>query len=80
MGPWRVYVKDQCLENRAPIVAVDVCDRVHPRGSFVCVSLEDAKKFVHLFELDQARSMLVIVTSDIDLLNMIDYLEGPGNV
>lgn len=73
MEPWRLYVKTRCLENRVPIVAVNVCDHDHLGGSFVCVPLEGAKRFVHPVVLTQAESGSAVITCDVDLLSIVEF-------
>ncbi len=70
--PWHLYVKARCLENRTPIVAVNVSDHAHPGGSFVCMPVEGTKKFVHPVVLTQAQPGPTVVTCDIDLLSIVE--------
>ena len=73
MEPWCLYVKARCLENRVPVVAVNIYDHAHPGGSFVCVPLEGAKKFVHPVVLTQAGHGQTVITCDIDLLSIVEF-------
>ncbi|MCS7136072.1 MAG: carbon-nitrogen hydrolase family protein [Nitrososphaerota archaeon] len=73
MEPWRLYVKARCLENRMPIVAVNIYDSAHPGGSFICAPLEGAKRFVHPVVLTQADHGPTTLTCDIDLVNIVEF-------
>ncbi len=71
--PWCLYVKARCLENRVPIVAVNIYDHAHPGGSFVCVPSEGAKKFVHPIVLTQAGPGSITITCDVDLISIVKF-------
>ncbi|MEM4675401.1 MAG: carbon-nitrogen hydrolase family protein [Nitrososphaerota archaeon] len=73
MEPWRLYVKARCLENRVPIVAVNIYDHAHSGGSFVCVPSEGAKRFIHPVVLTQAESGSATITCDVDLLSIVEF-------
>ncbi|PUA31255.1 MAG: hypothetical protein B9J98_06970 [Candidatus Terraquivivens tikiterensis] len=71
LEPWRLYVRARCLENRVPVVAVNVSNGAHPGNSFVCVPVEGAKRFVHPVILSQAGSGPNVIVCEVDLLSIV---------
>lgn len=65
--PWHLYVKARCLENRVPILAVNVFDVYHPGRSIIVFPKKRPKDFFYPEVIIDAGEHECVIISEVDL-------------